>query len=78
VCGDSRCEGKYHFIGQKTGIGKKRKISYSEAWQTFKRSLESAKIPHTAIQRYPVVARWRQDVDYVAAGIYCFQVSEVQ
>lgn len=39
------------------------------------RSFESAKIPHTAIKRYPVVARWRADVDYVAAGIFCFQVS---
>ncbi|KAK2947436.1 putative alanine-tRNA ligase/alanyl-tRNA synthetase protein [Blattamonas nauphoetae] len=29
--------------------------------------------PHTAIDRYPVVARWRDDVDYVAAGIFCFQ-----
>lgn len=26
----------------------------------------------TEISRYPVVARWRNDVDYVAAGIYCF------
>lgn len=25
------------------------------------------------MKRYPVVARWRADVDYVAAGIYCFQ-----
>lgn len=37
------------------------------------RSLTSARIPCTAIERYPVVARWRNDVDYVAAGIYCFQ-----
>lgn len=39
----------------------------------FLRSLTSARIPCTAIKRYPVVARWRRDVDYVAAGIYCFQ-----
>ena len=38
------------------------------------RSFETAKIPHTAIARYPVVARWRDDVDFVAAGIFCFQV----
>ena len=36
------------------------------------RSLTSARVPCTAIERYPVVARWRNDVDYVAAGIYCF------
>ncbi len=30
-------------------------------------------MPCTPIARYPVVARWRADVDYVAAGIFCFQ-----
>ena len=35
--------------------------------------MTSARIPCTSIKRYPVVARWRNDVDYVAAGIYCFQ-----
>ena len=39
----------------------------------FERSLTSARVPCEAIKRYPVVARWRNDVDYVAAGIYCFQ-----
>lgn len=37
------------------------------------RSLSSARVPCTPIPRYPVVARWRADVDYVAAGIFCFQ-----
>jgi len=76
VCGDSTCVGKYEFIGRGTGIGRGpngRKITYAEAWEGFKRSLTSARIPATAIHRYPVVARWRTDVDYVAAGIYCFQ-----
>ncbi len=35
--------------------------------------MTSARVPCTSIERYPVVARWRADVDYVAAGIYCFQ-----
>jgi len=30
-------------------------------------------VPCASIKRYPVVARWRNDVDYVAAGIFCFQ-----
>lgn len=34
--------------------------------------MTGARIPNTAIDRYPVVARWRNDVDYVAAGIFCF------
>lgn len=39
----------------------------------FEASLTSTRIPCTSISRYPVVARWRNDVDYVAAGIFCFQ-----
>jgi alanyl-tRNA synthetase len=39
----------------------------------FEKSLTSARVPCESIKRYPVVARWRNDVDYVAAGIYCFQ-----
>ena len=75
TCGDSICVGKYEFIGRGTGIGRdnKTRITYADAWEGFKRSLTSADIPSTAIERYPVVARWRSDVDYVAAGIYCFQ-----
>ncbi len=35
--------------------------------------MTTARIPCTEIKRYPVVARWRNDVDFTAAGIYCFQ-----
>lgn len=73
-CGEwDRGARSYTFIGKKTGIGADHHVSYSEAWQTLKTSLENAAVPHTAIPRYPVVARWRNDVDYVAAGIFCFQ-----
>ena len=79
----SSCDGKYSFIGKGTGKGKK--CTYAEAWQGmyglplmtillgFEKSLTSTRIPCTSIKRYPVVARWRNDVDYVAAGIFCFQ-----
>jgi alanyl-tRNA synthetase len=74
TCGDSNCVGSYKFIGVGTGIGKKgKKITYAEAWKVFEKSLSTARVPCQAIDRYPVVARWRNDVDYVAAGIYCFQ-----
>ena len=74
TCGDSNCEGSYKFIGVGTGKGRAgNKITYAEAWEGFKKSFTSARIPCTAIERYPVVARWRNDVEYVAAGIYCFQ-----
>lgn len=66
--------GTYQFIGKGTGIGRKGQyLSYSGAWESFRKSLTSARVPSVAIERYPVVARWRNDVDYVAAGIYCFQ-----
>lgn len=58
-------------------------MTYADAWKGkryhykiflgFEKSLTSAKIPCTSIPRYPIVARWRNDVDFTAAGIYCFQ-----
>lgn len=39
----------------------------------FERSMTTARVPCNSIKRYPVVARWRNDVDFVAAGIFCFQ-----
>jgi alanyl-tRNA synthetase len=80
TCGDSQCEKRYSFIGVGTGRGREQpgkpaqKISYAQAWEGFRNSLSSARIPCTPIARYPVVARWRADVDYVAAGIFCFQL----
>jgi len=79
TCGDSQCEKKYTFIGVGTGKGRDQpgkpgqKITYAQAWEGFRNSLSSARVPCTPIARYPVVARWRADVDYVAAGIFCFQ-----
>ena len=71
TCGDSNCIGQYTFIGkQQEG---KKKMTYNEAWKSFEKSFTSARIPCTSIERYQTVARWRKDVDYVAAGIYCFQ-----
>ncbi|KAG9393140.1 Alanine-tRNA ligase class IIc [Carpediemonas membranifera] len=60
----------------------------TDVWNNFQAKMESLKttvtnpsknnevietIGHTAIPRYPVVARWRKDVDFVIAGIFCFQ-----
>lgn len=76
LCGDSNCVGRYSFIGEQRGIGKDHHVTYEEAFETFRSSfVEKARIKHTCIKRYPVVARWRQDVDFVAAGIFCFQPS---
>ena len=47
-------------------------VSIKRYWIGFERSLTSSRVPCESIKRYPVVARWRNDVDFVAAGIYCF------
>ena len=73
-CGDANCAEKYHFIGTGTGMGKKGKyLSYSDAWKNFEKAFNTARIPCNTIDRYPTVARWRADVDFCAAGIFCFQ-----
>lgn len=73
-CGDANCAEKYHFIGKGNGIGREgQKISLSDAWNSYKDAMTSARIPSKVIDRYPVVARWRADVEFCAAGIYCFQ-----
>jgi alanyl-tRNA synthetase len=73
TCGDSNCDGQYSFIGN--GLKKEGApdMTFAEAWKTFERSFTKAKVPCESIKRYPVVARWRNDVEYVAAGIFCFQ-----
>lgn len=75
VCGDSSCVGTYQFIGTGTGLGAGRteKLTLKDVWDTYEKSFGSEDVPCTAIERYPVVARWRNDVDFVLAGIFCFQ-----
>lgn len=65
LCGDSNCVGQYTFIGKKNYMGKDEKFNLADAWQTFEDSFTNARIPCKKIDRYPVVARWRNDVDYV-------------
>lgn len=74
-CGDSGYDGEYEFIGTGTGIGAGRetKLTLKDVWDTYVTSFSSEKVPCTPIERYPVVARWRNDVDFVLAGIFCFQ-----
>ena len=73
---NNSCVGKYSFIGTGVGIGAgpdAKHVTYGDAWRIYEKSMNTNRIPSKTIDRYPVVARWRNDVDYVAAGIYCFQ-----
>jgi alanine--tRNA ligase len=66
LCGDSTCE-PYSFIGKKFGW----KHDYVDTWREFARFFQSK--GRTVINRYPTVARWRDDTWFVQASIYDFQ-----
>ena len=58
----------YSFVG---ASGFNRALSVSEMRETFLSFFE--KNGHTRIRRYPIVARWRNDVFFTQASIYDFQ-----
>ncbi len=68
VCGDSNCLGGYSFLGNSPT---KEKLDYLSVWDKFKTLMK--KKGYTPIDRYPVTARWRTDVNWVNASIYNFQ-----
>ncbi len=68
ICGDAECMGGFTFIGKPFTS---KKLSYKQSWEEFKKIHE--KQGFTSIARYPIVARWREDVYWVNAGIYNFQ-----
>ncbi len=68
VCGDANCSGGFRFIGKSPA---KNKMDYVQLWQKFSQMFK--KKGYQPIKRYPVVARWRDDTDFVQASIYDFQ-----
>ena len=66
TCGDTSCEGGYHFLG-KTDLG----WDFLTAIEKWERFFETHK--HKVIEPYPVVARWRDDLYFVIASITDFQ-----
>ena len=64
LCGDVDCIGNYTFMDESIT---KEKLNYKEAWETFAKIFK--KFGHTEIKRYPVVARWRDDIFFVEAAI---------
>jgi alanyl-tRNA synthetase len=65
-CGDTRCSGGYKFLDKKG-----KNLDFDSAI----RSLTDffVKHDHTAIKDYPVVSRWRPDMEYTIASIADFQ-----
>ncbi|KAH0570606.1 Alanyl-tRNA synthetase [Spironucleus salmonicida] len=68
TCGDSDCLKSYTFIKQDP-----LDITPEQVFQSFKDHFTTTDIPHTLVNRYPVVARWRDDCEFTAAGIQCYQ-----
>lgn len=67
-CGDSACSGGYSFIGDPPS---KKGFDYLGTWDAFRSHFK--KLGYFEYKRYPVVARWRPDVYWVAASVYPFQ-----
>ncbi|MFH1234093.1 MAG: alanine--tRNA ligase [Candidatus Diapherotrites archaeon] len=65
TCADSSCSG-FGFIG-KPG----KKLGYIETWRAIEKYF--VKRGHKSIPRYPVVARWRDDLYFTNASIIDFQ-----
>ncbi len=67
TCGEAPCQ-EYDFIGASPF---KKKLTYRAMREDFLSFLEQN--GHARVKRYPIVARWRDDVFFVQASIYPFQ-----
>jgi alanyl-tRNA synthetase len=68
ICGEPECGDGYTFINDSpTDV----ELTHTESWELFQDFM--AERGYTSIDRYPVVARWRDDVEFTGASIYCFQ-----
>ena len=68
VCGDTSCVGTYSFI-ENTPAGVK--MEFSEVYHKFREFM--AKRGYTHVDRFPIVARWRDDLDFNIASVIGFQ-----
>lgn len=68
TCGDTNCVGEYSFISNPPG---KVAMEFPEVYLKFSEMLQ--KQGYTPIKRFPVVARWRDDLDFNIASIVGFQ-----
>ncbi len=69
VCGDPQCIGKYEFINNPSNTN--IKLDFIASWKIFSKIFK--KLGYTPIKRYPVLARWRDDMDFVITSIADFQ-----
>ena len=67
TCGETPCQ-EYDFIGSPPF---KKKLTYRAMREDFLSFLEQN--DHARVRRYPIVARWRDDVFFTQASVYPFQ-----
>ncbi len=67
-CPNPNCGEKYEFVGKPIT---KKKFDYIEMWKAFEKFFVDN--GHTLIPRYPVVAKWRDDIFFNIASIVDFQ-----
>src|SRR3990170_4921625 len=67
TCGEAPCQ-EYDFLGASPF---KKKLSYRAMREDFLSFLDQN--GHARVKRYPIVARWRDDVFFVQASVYPFQ-----
>lgn len=67
-CDEAECSGGYRFIGESLT---RKKFAYKEAWDTYVDTFRQW--GYVPLERYPTVARWYEDLYFVAAGINDFQ-----
>ena len=68
ICGDITCVGKYSFIRRSLC---KKKFEFAEVYEEFRKFMEKRGYLH--IESYPIVARFRDDLDFTIASIIGFQ-----
>ncbi|MCX6707602.1 MAG: alanine--tRNA ligase-related protein, partial [Candidatus Woesearchaeota archaeon] len=68
TCGDPTCSGGFRFFD---GTPAKNQLDYISVWKKFSELFK--KWGYTPIDRYPVVSRWRDDMEFVMASICDFQ-----
>ena len=68
ICGDTNCVGEYSFIGNSPA---KVSMEFVEVYQKWRKFIEKRGYKH--VDRFPIVARWRDDLDFNIASVIGFQ-----
>ena len=68
TCGDVECEGHYRFIENRRWNSSWDIHSTIRKWEKFFEERD-----HSVLEPYPVVARWRDDLEFTIASIVAFQ-----